>query len=541
MATNYTHPGLYIEEVPSAHTIQGAPTSVAAFVGMTEQGLPNTPTLITSWAAYQRAFGGLIWHANVPWAVFEFFNEGGGQCYVIRAEETGGTAKISGSPFPATAASPGSWGNVLGIVISNADNSDPTKELPVFNVSVVVNVAVLGSVQTGSRPFSDALLRRYVQQNSLDRLKFGTNDWAVLESFSGFTVESLSSMATRINASSVFIRVTASPSGRPRNTPKAGPPAALAGGTDVTLGLMAAVKTLSSVQGVSLLSVPDTPTLVNTQVGLKDQGALINEVLGFCEQQANLFYVVDPPFGLDPQGIINFKSGQKQSAGPLSSAAAPPALNSSYGAIYYPWFEVFNPIAGVNVPVPPSGATLGRYAYTDNDVGVHKSPAGVKDGALRTVSSLATSITDSDQDVLNPLGINAIRNLINYGNVIWGARTLSLDGDWTYIAVRRFFMFVEQSMRNSMLWVVFEPHDQRLWAKVTRDIGAFLTTLWHQGAIFGSTPAEAFFVVCDESNNPPEERALGRLHIDIGIAPVEPAEFVVIRISQKTAGPDSGS
>jgi len=154
---------------------------------------------------------------------------------------------------------------------------------------------------------------------------------------------------------------------------------------------------------------------------------------------------------------------------------------------------------------------------------------------------LFLQLTDADQDTLNPNGINALRNLINYGDVIYGARTVSQDTQWTYLSVRRLFIYVEQSLKNSLQWVVFEPNDQALWAAVTRDIDAFLNTLWLQGALFGATAAQAFFVTCDASNNPPETRALGQLYIDIGLAPVYPAEFVVIRITQKTAGPDSGS
>lgn len=135
--------------------------------------------------------------------------------------------------------------------------------------------------------------------------------------------------------------------------------------------------------------------------------------------------------------------------------------------------------------------------------------------------------------------INAIRSLKGYGNVLWGARTLALGTEWTYISVRRLFIHVGQSLRQSLQWVVFETNDQRLQSCVSRDIHAFLTMLWQQGALFGSTPAEAFFVTCDASNNPPQARMLGQLCIDIGLAPVYPAEFLVMRITEKTAVPEA--
>jgi hypothetical protein len=232
------------------------------------------------------------------------------------------------------------------------------------------------------------------------------------------------------------------------------------------------------------------------------------------------------------QGVLGFKTGSGTS----------PALNSTYGALYYPWIWIYNPLSGFNVPIPPSGPALGRYAYTDTNVGVWKSPAGVNDGLLLSAVQVQTTVTDADQDSLNPNGIDAIRNLLGYGNVIYGARTLAATGsEWTYISVRRLFIYVEQSLKQSLQWVVFEPNDDQTWAAVTRDITAFLTTLWQAGGLFGATAAEAFFVTCNATNNPPETRALGQMYIDIGLAPVYPAEFVVIRMTQKVAGPDSGS
>lgn len=572
MATNYSHPGVFIEEVPAAPTIQGAPTSVAAFVGPTEEGPYGEATHITSWAAYQRTFGGLTWRAYLPWAVFEFFNEGGGQCYVVRAQDPAGTGTAASTqtiaPLIISAASAGSWGKTLQIVISNASPSaKATDTQPLFALSVVVKKTdVFPASQNDQSPpltFDQQLLQRYIRINDLSPQIIGgnsggggggggnddANTFYTLESFSGFTKASFTPSAAgqpspieqRINATSMFIRVSPQPGAdltmapRPPNTPT---PTPLLNGTDPVFDFKTPTRKLAKVQGISLLAIPDIVTITNN--GILDNTAFfkqsghINDALAFCESERNLLYVIDPPFGLDVQTIAYLKTGQLQDGNGDSIAA----LSSIYGALYCPWVDIMNPLTGDVIPVPPSGAVLGRYAFTDNNVGVFKSPAGVRDGALRTVIAVETTISDSDQDLLNPDGINAIRNLINYGNVIYGARTLAPAGtDWTYVAIRRFFIFVEQSLRNSLQWVVFEPNDQRLWAAVTRDIGAFLTTLWHQGALFGATPAEAFFVVCDESNNPPESRAEGTLYIDVGLAPVYPAEFVVIRITQKTASP----
>jgi phage tail sheath protein FI len=546
VATTYYHPGLYIQEVPSARSVQGASTSVAAFVGVTQSGPVATPTLVTSWNDYTRQFGGLVWYGYVSWAVFEFFNEGGSACYVVRAADTayGVPAAAKGSPITATAVTPGTWGNNLKIAVTDGSGQASGKNpSPVFNFLVVVDAGLIDTVYTSANLTDQSLLllQSFVVMNNLPRKTISGSDCYVLEAFNGFTGANLdvpqgaasSYFMARVNANSMFIRVVSSGTARPGNTVTP-----LAAGTQTTYNLVAGVQTLQKIQGVSLLAVPDTVTATDAsgKPSQKQQATLINQSLAFCESMQSLFYAADPPCGLGVQDILNFKIGTGTGANANATA-----LNSSYGAIYYPWIAVLNPIAGLNVPVPPSGAALGRYAHTDASVGVFKSPAGVNDGALRTATSVATLVTDSDQDLLNPEGINAIRNLIGYGNVIYGARTLALGTEWTYVAVRRLFIYVEQSLKQSLQWVVFEPNDQQLWSSVTRDVSAFLNTLWQQGGLFGATAAEAFFVTCDASNNPPETRMLGQLYVDIGLAPVYPAEFVIIRITQKTAGPDSGA
>jgi len=208
--------------------------------------------------------------------------------------------------------------------------------------------------------------------------------------------------------------------------------------------------------------------------------------------------------------------------------------DTKYAALYYPWIESADMVRGKGtVRVPPSGYVAGVYARTDTERGVHKAPANE---VVRGATGLPVQVTQSEQDSLNPLGINCIRTFPGRGIRIWGARTLSSDASWRYINVRRLFNMVEESIERGTQWVVFEPNDQGLWARVKRDVTAYLKTVWNSGALFGATPAEAFYVKCDAELNPPEVRDLGQLIIEIGIAPVKPAEFVIFRISQ-WAGP----
>jgi phage tail sheath protein FI len=211
--------------------------------------------------------------------------------------------------------------------------------------------------------------------------------------------------------------------------------------------------------------------------------------------------------------------------------------NSNYAALYWPWLQVYDPASGILDPtstgyqyVPPSGHMAGIYARVDTHRGVHKAPANeVVRGAL----NLRYRLSRADQAGLNPRGVNAIRDL--NGNIrVWGARTLGGDanGEWKYLNVRRLFLFLRESIDEGTQWVVFEPNDMTLWAKISRNVTAFLTNVWRNGALLGATPEEAFYVKCDAETNPPEVRDLGMVVTEIGVAVVRPAEFVIFRISQ---------
>jgi hypothetical protein len=183
--------------------------------------------------------------------------------------------------------------------------------------------------------------------------------------------------------------------------------------------------------------------------------------------------------------------------------------------------------------VPPSGHVAGIWARNDDSRGVHKAPANE---VIRGAIELEFGLTRGEHDQLNPIGINCVRAFPGQGIRVWGARTLSSDPEWRYLNVRRLFNFVEKSILNGTNWVVFEPNDQFLWAAVRRTISAFLRRVWRSGALFGQTPEQAFYVKVDEENNPEENRDAGILTVDVGIAPVKPAEFVVFRLSQFSEG-----
>jgi Bacteriophage tail sheath protein len=239
-----------------------------------------------------------------------------------------------------------------------------------------------------------------------------------------------------------------------------------------------------------------------------------------CELMGDRMAILDPPPGLGPQQVKEWRTDKA-------------GYDSKYAALYYPWFTVMDPLSGTTTPVPPSGHIAGIWARNDDTRGVHKAPANeVVRGAL----GLATQLTKNEQDLLNPIGINCIRAFPGRGIRVWGARTLSSDAEWRYLNVRRLFNYLEESILSGTQWVVFEPNDDALWARIRRTIGAFLVNEWRKGALFGLTPDEAFYVKCDRETNPAEGIDAGQVVCEVGVAPVKPAEFVVFRLAQFSGG-----
>lgn len=242
--------------------------------------------------------------------------------------------------------------------------------------------------------------------------------------------------------------------------------------------------------------------------------AVQDAILSHCETRKDRFAILDSPETI--QGGVD---------------KLPKPRDSKYGAYYFPWIQVYDPEKG-NIFVPPSGHIAGVYSRVDSERGVHKAPANeIVRGAL----GLKYNVSRGEQDLLNPKGINAIR-FMSGAIRIWGARTLSSDPSWRYINVRRLFIMIEVSIERATQWVVFEPNDHRLWKRVTRTISSFLTLMWRNGALMGTSPEQAFYVKCDAETNPPEVVDAGQLICEIGLAPVKPAEFVIFRIGQMAAG-----
>jgi hypothetical protein len=276
-------------------------------------------------------------------------------------------------------------------------------------------------------------------------------------------------------------------------------------GEDGGSGHRTGIQALEDIEDIAICAVPGI-------WARSVQSALI----AHCQLLRDRFAVLDPQQGLGIQEMLAFRS----------------PLDSDYAALYYPWVKVPDPAnSDQQISMPPSGHMTGVYALVDTERGVHKAPANV---VIQAITGLDADVNEREQDVLNPVGINALRSFPNRGLRVWGARTISSIPEWRYVNVRRLFIYVEDSIKQGTQWVVFEPNAEPLWALVTQAITNFLDTVWRTGALEGTKQEEAFFVRCDRSTMTEDDIANGRLIVEIGIAPVKPAEFVIFRFRQKT-------
>jgi phage tail sheath protein FI len=238
--------------------------------------------------------------------------------------------------------------------------------------------------------------------------------------------------------------------------------------------------------------------------------------------------------------IVDPPGDWTQGSAPLTfeTVVGSPAITGNYtanAAVYYPNLEFLDTVTKATIPLGPSGAVAGVWASTDDSRGVWKAPAGTA-AALTGVSDLSVHVDDGESGTLNPIAVNCLRTIPLIGPVSWGARTAAgadqLASQWKYIPVRRTALFIEESVRRGTQWAVFEPNDEPLWSAIRLNVGAFMNSLFKQGAFEGSKPADAYLVKCDADNNPQSSINLGILNILVGFQPLLPAEFVIIQIEQ---------
>jgi phage tail sheath protein FI len=525
MPANLTHPGVYIEEIPSGvRTITGVATSITAFIGRAAAGPTNDPVVINSRADYDRRFGGLAVDSPMSYAVRDFYENGGAQAVIVRVahdDAHSATITLSGTGSPPEllvleATSVGAWGKRLSAAIDHETDkalprtSPPATDEHRFNLTVRYRLTphredfaseTFSSVSTDEN--DPRFLPRVLEQNSL------------LVRVSG-------SMSRSRPNSSTWIDATGGTDGSDLDDND------VIGQSSQKTGLYALNKT----DLFNLLCIP--PIKRNSSVSpstyIPTSSTVYSAALTLCvERRAMLIVDPDPAWAAVPDNAVADAIQGLNDLGLGGNAARNAAL-------YFPCVRQVDLLRSGQVDVfVPCGMVAGIMARTDGARGVWKAPAGL-DASLNGVQGLQINLNDSENGQLNPLGINCLRSFPINGRLVWGARTMrgadQLADEYKYVPVRRLALFLEESLYRGTQWVVFEPNDEPLWAQIRMSVGAFMQNLFRQGAFQGTSARQAYLVKCDAETTTQNDINLGIVNILVGFAPLKPAEFVVIKIQQ---------
>lgn len=564
----YLSPGVYVEEFESGmRAMEGVSTSTAGFIGMAERGpVVGTPEFITSFADYKRKFGGYLsenTHGGnrfLPYAVEQFFANGGARCFVMRvAPADAKAASAVMSCVVLTAKNPGKWGNGIRVTVTASSKGKTQavavtedaaaaktytmKNASVFSVGDVVALYENGRLSGHNRVArvqgNEVAFENEFEQDIVDtglvprrvlatcevNIEISCEDVAETYETVSLNPQDASYIENKLARSAlVSVKVTPIDDVCPPMLALAGDAAGekavftFSGGSDGSCkkvddsiyigggdapGKRTGLAAFEEVSNVSIMAIPGI-TSAAVQLAL----------VAHCQNLASRFAVLDMPLEMTkPQDLLTHRE----------------IVDSDYAAMYHPWLEVYDMAAKRPAYIPPSGAVCGIYARSDITRGVHKAPANE---VVNNCIGLSCMYNKGEQDLLNPAGVNLIRALPGQGIRVWGARTCSSNSLWKYVNVRRLFIYLEESIRTQTNWAVFEPNDEVLWLRVQRTIVSFLRDMYRSGALVGATEDEAFFVNIGRDTMTEQDIANGRLICVIGAAPSRPAEFVIFRITQ---------
>lgn len=570
----YLSPGVCVEEFESgSKPMEGVSTSTGGFIGLAERGpVEGVPQLVTNPADFHRMYGGYLSenefgeYRYLAYAVEQFFLNGGSRCFVCRVAPQDAVCATAFAPskekpvVQLTAKNPGMWGNHIRVVITPSSKAktqileeietNEGKKYLVKNgagfyagdvvmftdgTETVYNKVV--SSRDNVISFETEFTANVVDKSLVPTKVISTCEFAMEVSYNEI-VEFYDQMSFNVQAPNYVDKKMAKSDlvevhYLENNTEAVAPfeqlvgedasvgSVAFAGGSNGSVASISAADFIGEDRGagrrtgiqafldndvVSLMAIPGV-TDPNVQLML----------VAHCENTGSRFAVLDIP--RDARKVEDIIAHRN-------------IFDTNYAALYHPWLNVFDPLDKKNISIPPSGSILGIYARSDNARGVHKAPANE---VVRGCVGLDCQFNTGEQDILNPKGVNLIRAFAGQGIRVWGARTATSNSSWKYINVRRLFIFIEESIKANTNWAVFEPNDEVLWVRVQRTISVFLTNLWRGGSLAGTSPEEAFFVHIGRDTMSQDDIDNGRLICVIGVAPVKPAEFVIFRISQKTA------
>ena len=530
MPAKVTYPGIYVEELPSNHhNVTPLATNIAAFIGRTMCGPVDEPKTVYSYEEFKRQFGGLQFDYPLSYALQDFFNNGGSQAVIARLFEPSTSDGYARLHFPddhssltLKASNPGLWGNELTAKVDMEGITDTTaaqftddyalKNGELFNITLTLYNAK-GQIIASERYLNVSVSLEDIKKDFPNRLD---------------KVLAAESMLANVE------HLSAKP-------PSDGQSAKGAGGDDgIYLKPSTYIGSKTERTGLYLLDKTDVFNLLCTPPDRRmlpelpeDEWDLDPGVRSAAAQYATekrAFYIVDPISSWSEKvrkgQIIDLDTEQLSIIGQGPSGED----YTTNCAVYFPRIIKEDPhMENRDALFSACGAIAGVMASTDASQGVWKAPAG-QSASIAGISKLEIGLNDTDNAILNPKGINCLRSFPVIGPVIWGARTLRgadiFSNDYKYIPVRRLTLFIEESLNRGTRWAIFEPNNETLWFTLKQEIGSFLSDLTKEGALYD------YSVQCDASNNPPSTIANGIVTITIGIAPIDPAEFIFLQIQQ---------
>jgi phage tail sheath protein FI len=524
-----SYPGVYVEEIPSGvRTITGVATSITAFLGKALRGPVNQAVTIQSFGEFERIFGGLDASMTLGYAVRDFFANGGGQAVVVRLykKPSSGAAKATYgiTNLALEAASEGAWGNKLRARVDQRKNTDPNLKAVADRLGVTPDDVFDLTIQDGGTGELETFLNLTTKESARRADRVLASESRLVRVSSGLTLPS----NTTPKAHTGVLTDADVWKADGKSTPaKSSPDSDVAADSD-PLGADDYKGDVSKKSGLYALEQADLFNLLCITADARDKevdDGVYAEALDYCVKRRAVLLV-------DPKGgWTDAKTAQAGVAGMNLNGNG--ARNA---AVYFPRVKQADPrLDGQIDTFAPSGMVAGVLARTDAQRGVWKAPAGT-DASLNGVAGLGVELTDAENGLLNPLGINCLRALPVFGRVVWGARTMrgadAAADEYKYLPVRRTALFIEESLYRGWKWVVFDPNDEPLWAQIRLNVGAFMHHLFRQGAFQGPTPRDAYLVKCDKETTTQNDINLGVVNILVGFAALEPAEFVVLRLQQ---------
>lgn len=505
----YSNPGVYVSESPLVNNVRRASSaqSTAVFFGTAPRG-PIEATLVNSWGGFKSYYGDISPTHELGYAVYHFFANGGRDAYIVRVLHTEGTGTLattaevvvpyypngegsaSSTLFEASAKSPGAWGSLLSVSTTSGVITPSATATPTFNLIIYLDGA---EVERWNEVSTDPASNRYLK--------------------------------TVVNTYSKYITINEDPSTSPSAFwAFAGGGLTFSGavdGADVSdADYTAAISSrLESIEGVLLLNA----------VG-QSSGPVVNTLIQKAEARGNSFVIIDPTTATDVPTI---------GPGTVSSYA-----QSSYAAVYYPLLKMSDPTKTGPAAIRdtyPGGAVMGAFIRSEVARTVAKAPAGYASD-VRNAIGLSTTFTTAENALLyDTYGVNLFKVIPGAGVIINGARTLDKTTPGKYVPIRRSLNFLKQALQEATQFAVFEPNDERLWARMSVVASAIMSDFWRSGGLKGGSSEQAFYIVCDETNNTENTITNGEVHLEVGVALQYPAEFVVINVSQWTGGSNTVS